>query len=113
MFRVFNNSIRWQNLVVDLLRQIAFSHCLCPDHAGVAPGPIWTPLIPGTFPDSKVESFGTEAPMGRAGEPHEVATSFLFLASEDASYFSGQVLHPNGTLLTRSFPRTQLRHPFL
>lgn len=69
---------------------------------GVAPGPIWTPLIPGTFPDSKIESFGKEAPMGRAGEPHEVATSFLFLASEDASYFSGQVLHPNGGVVVNA-----------
>ncbi|MBA3548640.1 MAG: SDR family oxidoreductase [Nannocystis sp.] len=62
----------------------------------VAPGPIWTPLIPSTFPPDKVESFGSDVPLGRAGEPEEVATCFVFLASEDASYMTGQVLHPNG-----------------
>jgi NAD(P)-dependent dehydrogenase (short-subunit alcohol dehydrogenase family) len=63
---------------------------------GVAPGPIWTPLIPSTFPEDKVESFGKQAPMGRAGQPEEIAPSYVFLASDDASYMSGQVLHPNG-----------------
>lgn len=63
---------------------------------GVAPGPIWTPLIPSTFPAEQVESFGEQVPMGRAGQPEEVATSYVFLASEDGSYFSGQILHPNG-----------------
>jgi NAD(P)-dependent dehydrogenase (short-subunit alcohol dehydrogenase family) len=63
---------------------------------GVAPGPIWTPLIPSTFDEEKVESFGADTPLGRAGEPSEVATCFVFLASEDASYMTGQVLHPNG-----------------
>lgn len=62
----------------------------------VAPGPIWTPLIVSTFEGEKVSTFGTDVPMKRAGEPAEVATSFLFLASEDGSYFTGQVLHPNG-----------------
>jgi len=62
----------------------------------VAPGPIWTPLIPSTFPPEKVERFGSDVPLGRAGEPEEVATCFVFLASEDASYMTGQVLHPNG-----------------
>jgi NAD(P)-dependent dehydrogenase (short-subunit alcohol dehydrogenase family) len=62
----------------------------------VAPGPIWTPLIPSTFPADKVASFGSEVPMGRAGQPEEVAPCYLFLASDDASYMSGQVLHPNG-----------------
>ncbi len=62
----------------------------------VAPGPIWTPLIPATFPEEKVASFGKEAPMGRAGQPEELAPSYVFLASDDASYMSGQVLHPNG-----------------
>ncbi len=62
----------------------------------VAPGPIWTPLIPSTFPEEKVESFGKQAPMQRAGQPEEVAPSYVFLASDDSSYFSGQVLHPNG-----------------
>jgi NAD(P)-dependent dehydrogenase (short-subunit alcohol dehydrogenase family) len=63
---------------------------------GVAPGPIWTPLIAGSFDKKKVATFGSDAPMKRAGEPAEVAPSYLFLASEDASYISGQVLHPNG-----------------
>jgi NAD(P)-dependent dehydrogenase (short-subunit alcohol dehydrogenase family) len=63
---------------------------------GVAPGPIWTPLIPATFPAEKVESFGAQVPMKRAGQPNEVATCYVFLASDDASYMSGQVLHPNG-----------------
>lgn len=63
---------------------------------GVAPGPIWTPLIPATFDEKKVKSFGTHTPMGRAGQPSEVAPCFVFLASADASYMTGQVLHPNG-----------------
>ncbi|MEE4121222.1 MAG: SDR family oxidoreductase [Paracoccaceae bacterium] len=62
----------------------------------VAPGPIWTPLIPGSMPAEKVGDFGTQTSMGRAGQPWEVATSYLFLASDDGSYFSGQCLHPNG-----------------
>jgi NAD(P)-dependent dehydrogenase (short-subunit alcohol dehydrogenase family) len=62
----------------------------------VAPGPIWTPLIPSTFPEEKVESFGKQVPMQRAGQPEEVAPSYVFLASDDASYISGQVIHPNG-----------------
>jgi NAD(P)-dependent dehydrogenase (short-subunit alcohol dehydrogenase family) len=62
----------------------------------VAPGPIWTPLIPSTFPEEKVETFGADVPLKRAGQPDEVATCFVFLASEDASYMTGQVLHPNG-----------------
>jgi NAD(P)-dependent dehydrogenase (short-subunit alcohol dehydrogenase family) len=63
---------------------------------GVAPGPIWTPFIPDAFPAEKVEGFGKQVPMQRPGQPVEVATSFVFLASEDSSYFAGQVLHPNG-----------------
>ena len=62
----------------------------------VAPGPIWTPLIPSTFPAKEVATFGSDTPLGRAGEPEEVATCFVFLASDDSSYMSGQVLHPNG-----------------
>jgi NAD(P)-dependent dehydrogenase (short-subunit alcohol dehydrogenase family) len=62
----------------------------------VAPGPIWTPLIPSTFTPEHVKSFGENVPMGRAGQPEEVANCFVFLASDDASYISGQVLHPNG-----------------
>lgn len=63
---------------------------------GVAPGPIWTPLIPSTFPKKKVETFGSNVPMKRAGEPAEVAPCFVFLASQDSSYMTGQILHPNG-----------------
>jgi NAD(P)-dependent dehydrogenase (short-subunit alcohol dehydrogenase family) len=63
---------------------------------GVAPGPIWTPLIPSTFPADKVEHFGANVPMQRAGQPEEVAASYVFLASDDASYMAGQILHPNG-----------------
>jgi len=63
----------------------------------VAPGPIWTPLNPcGGAPPEKITHFGEKTPMGRPGQPNEVAPSFLFLACEDASYMSGQVLHPNG-----------------
>lgn len=62
----------------------------------VAPGPIWTPLIPASFPADKVSEFGTDAPMGRAGQPWECGTCYVFLASEDSSYFTGQILHPNG-----------------
>jgi NAD(P)-dependent dehydrogenase (short-subunit alcohol dehydrogenase family) len=63
---------------------------------GVAPGPIWTPLIPATFPPEKVEQFGKDVPMGRPGQPEECAPCYVFLASEDSSYMTGQVLHPNG-----------------
>lgn len=63
---------------------------------GVAPGPIWTPLIPATFDEKKVSEHGSNAPMKRPGQPAEVAPCYLFLASEDSSYMSGQVLHPNG-----------------
>jgi NAD(P)-dependent dehydrogenase (short-subunit alcohol dehydrogenase family) len=62
----------------------------------VAPGPIWTPLIPSTFDPKKVADFGSDVPMGRAGEPMEVAPCFVFLASTDSHYMTGQVLHPNG-----------------
>lgn len=62
----------------------------------VAPGPIWTPLIVSTKEKDEVATFGSDVPMKRSGEPVEVATSFLFLASDDASYMTGQVLHPNG-----------------
>lgn len=63
----------------------------------VAPGPIWTPLIPATFPAQSVEKFGEDTPMKRAGQPAELAPSYVFLASDvDSSYMSGQVLHPNG-----------------
>jgi NAD(P)-dependent dehydrogenase (short-subunit alcohol dehydrogenase family) len=63
---------------------------------GVAPGPIWTPLIPSTFSADKVATFGTNTPLGRAGQPHELAPSYVFLASDDSSYVSGQMIHVNG-----------------
>jgi NAD(P)-dependent dehydrogenase (short-subunit alcohol dehydrogenase family) len=63
---------------------------------GVAPGPIWTPLIPATFPAEKVKSFGANTPLKRPGQPNEVAPSYLFLACEDGSYMTGSILHPNG-----------------
>lgn len=63
---------------------------------GVAPGPIWTPLIASSFKAKKVAKFGSDVPMERAGEPAEVAPAYLFLASQDSSYMTGQFLHPNG-----------------
>jgi NAD(P)-dependent dehydrogenase (short-subunit alcohol dehydrogenase family) len=63
---------------------------------GVAPGPIWTPLIPSSFPPDKVTSFGTETPLKRPGQPVEVAPAYVFLASDDAQYITGQFIHPNG-----------------
>jgi NAD(P)-dependent dehydrogenase (short-subunit alcohol dehydrogenase family) len=62
----------------------------------VAPGPIWTPLIPSTFPADKVEQFGKNVPLGRPGQPDEVAMAYVFLASQDASYITGQTIHVNG-----------------
>ena len=83
--------------------QVAFTRALSQALAGrnirvnaVAPGPIWTPLIPSTFPPDKVKEFGTDTPLGRVGQPEEVAPCFVFLASDDSSYMTGQVLHPNG-----------------
>ena len=70
---------------------------------GVAPGPIWTPLNPsGGQPPEKIPEFGKDTPMGRPGQPNEVAPSFLFLACEDSSYMTGQVLHPDGGNTTAS-----------
>lgn len=63
---------------------------------GVAPGPIWTPLIPSSFDEEKVSTFGLNTPMGRAGQPVDVAPCYVFLASDDAAFITGQVLHPNG-----------------
>lgn len=63
---------------------------------GVAPGPIWTPLIPATFDKERVAEHGQNVPLERPGQPAEVAPAYVFLASEDSSYISGQVLHPNG-----------------
>lgn len=63
---------------------------------GVAPGPIWTPLIPATFDKEHVAKFGSDTPLGRAGQPSEVAPAYVYLASEDASYVTAQILHVNG-----------------
>src|SRR5215210_592096 len=68
----------------------------------VAPGPIWTPLIPASFDPKHVAKHGEASPMGRAGQPNEVAPCYVFLASEEASYISGQVLHPNGGTIVNS-----------
>ena len=78
-----------ENLVADGIRVNA-----------VAPGPIWTPLNPcGGQPPENMDDFGEDTPMGRPGEPKEVAPAFLFLACDDSSYMSGQVLHPNGGIV--------------
>ena len=69
---------------------------------GVAPGPIWTPLIPASFHADRVAHHGSSAPMGRPGQPNEVAPCHLFLACADSSYMSGQVLHPNGGTIVGS-----------
>ncbi|MFF2483379.1 SDR family oxidoreductase [Paenibacillus sp. NPDC058071] len=63
---------------------------------GVAPGPIWTPLIPASFDEQSVSTFGSDTPMKRAGQPYELAAAYVYLASEDSSYMSGQMLHLNG-----------------
>ena len=65
----------------------------------VAPGPVWTPFIPGGMPAEEVEDFGSKVPMGRPGQPWEIATAFLFFASDDGSYYTGQTLHPNGGMV--------------
>jgi NAD(P)-dependent dehydrogenase (short-subunit alcohol dehydrogenase family) len=62
----------------------------------VAPGPVWTPLIPASFDRKHVQKFGSEVPLKRAGEPKEIAPAYVFLASDDSSYITGQIIHPNG-----------------
>lgn len=66
---------------------------------GVAPGPVWTPLIPASFDAKHVAKFGKDVPMKRPGQPEEIAPSYVFLASEDSSYMTGQILHPNGGVI--------------
>ena len=62
----------------------------------VAPGPIWTPLIPSSFNEQEVEIFGTDTPLKRAGQPFELAPAYLYLASDDSRYVTGQIIHVNG-----------------
>lgn len=68
----------------------------------VAPGPIWTPLIPASFDEKETAEHGSKAPMGRAGQPNEVAPYYVLLASDEGSYMTGQVLHPNGGTVVNS-----------
>lgn len=68
----------------------------------VAPGPVWTPLIPASFPPEEVEKFGKDTPMGRAGQPVEIAPAYVFLASKEGSYITGQVIHPNGGMIVNA-----------
>ena len=65
----------------------------------VSPGPIWTPLIPSTFTADQVATFGSDTPMGKAGQPYELAPAYVYLASEDSSYVSGQTIHVNGGII--------------
>jgi len=62
----------------------------------VAPGPVWTPLIPSSMSAEKMQQFGQQVPLGRAAQPEEIAPCYVFLVSQDSSYMTGQVLHPNG-----------------
>lgn len=89
--------------VVSFTRSLAMS--LAPQGIRVntvAPGPIWTPLIPSTFPPDQVAVFGSDTPMGRAGQPYELAPAYVYLASDDASYVSGQTIHVNGGTIVNS-----------
>ncbi|ODA40757.1 SDR family oxidoreductase [Desulfosporosinus sp. BG] len=83
--------------VVSFTRSLSESLCKLGIRVnGVAPGPIWTPLIPASFQADQVATFGSTTPMKRAGQPKELAPTYVFLASENSSYMSGQILHVNG-----------------
>ncbi len=60
------------------------------------PGPVWTPLIPASFDAKEVSTFGSDSPMGRPAQPHEIASAYVYLASDDSSFVSGQIIHVNG-----------------
>jgi NAD(P)-dependent dehydrogenase (short-subunit alcohol dehydrogenase family) len=68
----------------------------------VAPGPVWTPLIPSSFSPQDVQKFGQDTPVGRAAQPFELAPTYVYLACDDSAYVSGQVLHVNGGVITES-----------
>jgi NAD(P)-dependent dehydrogenase (short-subunit alcohol dehydrogenase family) len=89
--------------IVSLTRSLSLS--LEPEHIrvnAVAPGPIWTPLNPSSYPAEHIKNFGADTPMKRAGQPFEVAPAYLYLASDDSRYVSGQVLHVNGGTITET-----------
>lgn len=89
--------------VVSFTRSLSESLCKLGIRVnGVAPGPIWTPLIPASFQADHVATFGSTTPMKRAGQPKELAPAYVFLASEDSSYMSGQILHINGGTIINS-----------
>ncbi|GGD51245.1 hypothetical protein GCM10010911_06000 [Paenibacillus nasutitermitis] len=68
----------------------------------VAPGPIWTPLQPASYPADYIRTFGTDTPMKRAGQPFELAPTYVYLASDDSGFVTGQVLHVNGGIITET-----------
>ena len=74
------------------MKVLMWSNCLI----SLAPGPIYTPLIPATFDESKVENAGSDTPLGRRGQPSENAPAYVYLASQDSTYVTGQVIHVNG-----------------
>ena len=108
--QAFNPSPELIDYAMTKAAQVAFTKALAAQLGergirvnAVAPGPIWTPLNPcGGASEEKLETFGEDTPMGRPGQPNEVAPSFLFLACEDSRYMSGQVLHPNGGTIVGS-----------
>lgn len=89
--------------IVSMTRSLSLS--LAPEHIrvnAVAPGPIWTPLNPSSYPAGHIKHFGADTPMRRAGQPFEVAPAYVYLASDDSRYVSGQVIHVNGGTITES-----------